>query len=43
MATVQFADMQSRPTEFLDFTSLALQEYLPANSRCAPTADVSNG
>ena len=27
MATVQFADMQSRPTEFLDFTSLTLEEF----------------
>jgi len=27
MATVQFADMQSRPTEFLDFTSLTLDEF----------------
>ena len=27
MASVQFADMQSRPTEFLDFTSLTLEEF----------------
>jgi hypothetical protein len=27
MASVRFADMQSRPTEFLDFTSLTLQEF----------------
>src|SRR6266852_5777873 len=27
MAHVQFADLQSRPTEFLDFTSLALEEF----------------
>ena len=27
MASVQFADMQSRPTEFLDFTSLTLDEF----------------
>jgi hypothetical protein len=27
MATVRFADMQSRPTEFLDFTSLTLDEF----------------
>src|SRR3989442_4782695 len=26
MASVRFADMQSRPTEFLDFTSLTLDE-----------------
>ena len=27
MAGVQFADLQSRPTEFLDFTSLTLEEF----------------
>src|SRR6266849_3841793 len=27
MAHVQFADLQSRPTEFLDFTSLILDEF----------------
>jgi DDE superfamily endonuclease len=27
MAHVQFADLQSRPTEFLDFTSLPLDEF----------------
>src|SRR5215831_15972896 len=27
MASVQFADMQSRPGEFLDFTSLTLDEF----------------
>ena len=27
MATVRFADLQSRPTEFLDFTSLTLDEF----------------
>jgi Helix-turn-helix of DDE superfamily endonuclease len=27
MARVRFADMQSRPTEFLDFTSLTLDEF----------------
>ena len=27
MATVRLADMQSRPTEFLDFTSLTLDEF----------------
>jgi hypothetical protein len=27
MAGVQFADLQSRPTEFLDFTSLTLDEF----------------
>src|SRR5215218_7379756 len=27
MASVQFADMQSRPTEVLDFTSLTLDEF----------------
>ena len=27
MASVQFADMQSRPVEFLDFTSLTLDEF----------------
>jgi Helix-turn-helix of DDE superfamily endonuclease len=27
MAHVQFADLQSRPTEFLDFTSLTLDEF----------------
>ncbi len=27
MARIQFADMQSRPTEFLDFTSLTLDEF----------------
>ncbi len=27
MATVRFADMQSLPTEFLDFTSLTLDEF----------------
>jgi hypothetical protein len=26
MASVRFADLQSRPTEFLDFTSLTLDE-----------------
>ena len=27
MANIQFADVQSRPTEFLDFTSLTLDEF----------------
>jgi hypothetical protein len=27
MAAVRFADLQSRPTEFLDFTSLTLDEF----------------
>jgi hypothetical protein len=27
MAGLQFADLQSRPTEFLDFTSLTLEEF----------------
>ena len=27
MASVWFADVQSRPTEFLDFTSLTLDEF----------------
>src|SRR5713101_5970780 len=27
MASIRFADMQSRPTEFLDFTSLILDEF----------------
>ena len=32
MASVRFADMQFRPVEFLDFTSLTLDEFqqLPA-------------
>src|SRR5260370_32345028 len=29
MATVRFADMKSLPTEFLDFTSLTLDEFQP--------------
>jgi DDE superfamily endonuclease len=29
MASVRFADVQSRPTEFLDFTSLTLDEFQP--------------
>ena len=27
MAGLQFTDVQSRPTEFLDFTSLTLEEF----------------
>ena len=27
MAALRFADLQSRPTEFLDFTSLTLDEF----------------
>jgi hypothetical protein len=27
MASVRFADMQSRPVEFLDFTSVTLDEF----------------
>jgi hypothetical protein len=27
MASIRFADMQARPTEFLDFTSLTLDEF----------------
>ena len=27
MASVRFADLQSRPVEFLDFTSLTLDEF----------------
>ena len=27
MAHVQFADLQARPTEFLDFTSVTLDEF----------------
>src|SRR6266446_4651002 len=29
MAGVRFAELQSRPTEFLDFTSLTLEEFQP--------------
>src|SRR6266705_3828352 len=29
MASVRFIDVQSRPTEFLDFTSLTLDEFQP--------------
>src|SRR6058998_420018 len=29
MASIRFADMQSRPTEFLDVTSLTLDEFQP--------------
>jgi hypothetical protein len=29
MASIRFADLQSRPTEFLDFTSLTLEEFQP--------------
>jgi len=28
MAGIRFTDLQSRPTEFLDFTSLTLEEFL---------------
>jgi len=27
MASIRFAELQSRPTEFLDFTSLTLDEF----------------
>ena len=27
MTSVRFTDVQSRPTEFLDFTSLTLEEF----------------
>ena len=27
MASVRFIDVQARPTEFLDFTSLTLEEF----------------
>ena len=27
MASIQFTDVQARPTEFLDFTSLTLDEF----------------
>ena len=27
MASVRFANLQARPTEFLDFTSLTLEEF----------------
>jgi hypothetical protein len=27
MARIQFTDVQARPTEFLDFTSLTLDEF----------------
>ena len=27
MTSIQFADVQTRPTEFLDFTSLTLDEF----------------
>jgi Helix-turn-helix of DDE superfamily endonuclease len=29
MASLRFTDMQARPTEFLDFTSLTLEEFQP--------------
>jgi Helix-turn-helix of DDE superfamily endonuclease len=29
MASIQFTDVQARPTEFLDFTSLTLDEFQP--------------
>ena len=29
MAHIRFADLQSRPTEFLDFTSLTLDAFQP--------------
>jgi hypothetical protein len=32
MASVRFADVQSRPTEFLDFTSLTLDEFRSISS-----------
>ena len=28
MGTLRFADLQSRPTEVLDFTSLTIEEFL---------------
>jgi hypothetical protein len=33
MARLRFADVQSRPTEFLDFTSLTLDEFHRKRSR----------
>jgi len=35
MAGVRFADLQSRPTEFLDFTSLTLDEFQALVPPCA--------
>jgi hypothetical protein len=29
MASLRFTDVQARPTEFLDFTSLTLDEFQP--------------
>ena len=31
MAGLRFTDVQSRPMEFLDLTSLTLEEFLPVN------------
>ena len=44
MAHVQFADLQSRPTEFLDFTSVTLDEFqeLGPPFEAASQADASN-
>ena len=41
MASVRFTDVQARPTEFLDFTSLTLDEFSsssrPLRPRSKPT------
>ncbi len=34
MASVQFTDVQARPTEFLDLTSLTLNEFQPIFTQC---------
>jgi hypothetical protein len=33
MASVRFTDVQTRPTEFLDLTSLTLQRHLNIDTR----------
>jgi hypothetical protein len=46
MAGLRFTDLQSRPTEFLDFTSLTLDEFqqLPAfSANNSPAHDRETG
>jgi hypothetical protein len=44
MASIRFADVQARPTEFLDLTSLTLDEFqeLVPPFEAAYQADASN-
>jgi hypothetical protein len=43
MAGLRFTELQSRPTEFLDFTSLTLEEFQQLPAFCAMKGGIHRG